>query len=178
MNKKPLDKAKFLIWETVLICSVVVIFLLIYSGGFGEILSIVIGLLAAQIITNFTLIIKYCHEDASKLSEEDYCYDNSYNFRLQFEDKTTELWYAPCVNNYHVKYVMKDSNQFQYQLPKLIESNYFSLISAHTASVIKNETMIRFDDYEYDEKTEEATVYTSRTTFLMTWLPTGYLTIK
>lgn len=166
MSKKhTLDKVKFLIGETILIFVIVVGFLIIYSGGFEEILSVMIGLFATQIITNATLIFKYKREDKSKLSEEDYRYDESYKNKLTFWDKTTELWYAPCVNDVNATYNIKDTDKFTYKLPSLIECNYVSLLGAHSASIIRNETMIRFDDYEYDEEKNEATVYTSRTTF-------------
>ena len=133
---KPLDKVKFLIRETILILVIVAVFLLLYSGGLGEILSVIIGLLVAHIITNITLIFKYRHEDESKLSEDDYHYDDSYKSILAFKEKKTVLWYAPCVNDVNVTYEIKDRNQFHYQLPSLIENNYVSLISAHSASII------------------------------------------
>jgi len=56
-----------------------------------EILSVIIGFFAAQIITNETLIFKYKCEDKSKLSEDDYRYDKSYKYELTFWDKTTQL---------------------------------------------------------------------------------------
>ncbi len=165
MKNKPLDKVKFLIGETFVIFLVVMGFLFIYRGGVEEILSVIIGLFATQIITNATLILKYKHEDKSKLSEEDYKYDEKYRSVLTIGKKKTKLWYDPCVNDVNTKYVIKDTNEFVYKLPSLIEHNYTSLMQAHSASIIENKTMIRFDDYKYDKEKNEATICTSRTTF-------------
>lgn len=164
-KNRAVDKVKFLIGETILVFLIVVGFMLVYSGGIEEILSVIIGLFAAQIITNVTLIFKYKHEDKSKLSEEDYRYDESYKGTVTFCDKTTPLWYAPCINDVNTTYAVKDTDEFIYKLPSFVESNYISLIGAHSASFIRNKTMIRFDDYDYDEEKNAVTVHTSRTTF-------------
>ena len=49
-------------------------------------------------------------------------------------------------------YIVHDTDKFKYKLPGLIKNNYVSLIGAHSASFIRIETMIRLDDYKYDEE--------------------------
>ncbi len=166
MNKRHiLDKSKFIFWETVVVVAIIALFLLLYSGGMTEILSVIIGLLAAHVIKNVTLIFRYKHEDKSKLSEEDYTYDKKYLSDLTFCDKKTKLWYDSCVNDVKATYIIEDKNEFIYKLPTLVETNYTDLVGAHAASIIENKTMIRFDDYVYDREKNTATVKTSRTTF-------------
>ncbi len=165
MNRKNMNKMRILVTESILLFLTIVIFLFLYSGGWTEILGVVIGILVTQILTNGVLFYRYYREDKNKLSDDGFRYDDSYIHKVVFGDKSVDIWYDACVNSASAKYTVNDSKEFTYKLPTLVETNYLKLLGAHSMSFKENRVMVRLDDYEYDREENLVTLYTSRTMF-------------